>query len=206
MISALTVKNIIYHIAKISPHVLNPERFALHLGSIYLRRYAHISLVHVEIQRLKWSRIILSEDGKPTPHPHSFIRDGEEKMSTVVDVSRSKGPAYTATVSSALKDLLVLKSSGSSFTGYVKDEYTLLKPVSDRVFSTSVEVTYTFPTVEITDKFGDSATEGVGKGGVWESTATAEGVRSITIDVFATDDSASVQVSIILLSINQDLI
>lgn len=191
------VKNITYHLAKISPHILNPERFGLQIGSFFLTKYSHIHLVHIVIERLKWSRIVFDVDGKPTPHKHSFLRDGEEKTITTVDVSRTKTAAsYSATVKSSLKDLLVLKSTGSSFSNYIYDEYTLLKPVTERVFSTSVEVEYTYPVVEITDKFGSTPEEGVGKDGVWLSEATTKAVRDITLEVFATDDSASVQATL----------
>ena len=44
-----------------------------------------------------------------------------------------------ARVTSGVKDLLVLKTTGSAFESFVRDEYTTLKEVRDRIFSTSIE-------------------------------------------------------------------
>ncbi|RDB23111.1 hypothetical protein Hypma_009936 [Hypsizygus marmoreus] len=43
---------------------------------------------------------------------------------------------------SGLFDLLVLKTIGSAFTDFVRDTYTALAEVSDRIFSTTVELSF----------------------------------------------------------------
>lgn len=68
--------------AKVSPFVLVPEVFAMHLGSFILGRYAHLHKAFVTVEQLRWQRI--SVDGKP--HSHSFWRDGDEKRITTVEV------------------------------------------------------------------------------------------------------------------------
>jgi urate oxidase len=62
-------------LAKVSPHILNPEKFALHIGTFFASKYAHIHKVHVKIEQLRWKRILI--DGEE--HPHSFYRDGDDK-------------------------------------------------------------------------------------------------------------------------------
>lgn len=62
-------------LAKTSPHILSPEKFALHIGTFFVSKYAHIHKVHVTVNQLRWSRI--SVDGKE--HKHSFYRDGDDK-------------------------------------------------------------------------------------------------------------------------------
>ncbi|KAG1764314.1 hypothetical protein EDD22DRAFT_1049808, partial [Suillus occidentalis] len=71
------LKNITYYLAKISPHILSPERFALHLGTYLVSKYAHIHRAFVSLEKLRWSRITLS--GNVDPHPHSFVRDGNDQ-------------------------------------------------------------------------------------------------------------------------------
>ncbi|KAG1742071.1 hypothetical protein EDD22DRAFT_1053438 [Suillus occidentalis] len=73
-----SIKNITYYLAKISPHILSPERFALHLGTYLVSKYAHIHRAFVSLEKLRWSRITLS--GNVDPHPHSFVRDGNDKQ------------------------------------------------------------------------------------------------------------------------------
>ncbi|KAG5717745.1 Uricase [Termitomyces sp. T112] len=97
-------------------------------------------------------------------------------------------------------DTVVLKSTGSSFTSFIRDEYTTLAEVDDRIFSTAVDLQYTFTRVDITtpvdDKklnftLGESA-----KGSLWDATGVAQRARDITLKVFAEDDSASVQATL----------
>ncbi|UZJ54863.1 hypothetical protein CBS101457_004183 [Exobasidium rhododendri] len=138
-----TVKNTTNILAKkCSPEeILCPEKFALVIINHFLTRYDHVKNVEVEIKRFKWSRIVLEKGG---PHKHSFVKDGDEirtvKASGFKDIS---GKAFCSEVKGGIRDLVVLKSSGSAFYGFWKDENTTLVPVNDRCFSTSVECEYT---------------------------------------------------------------
>jgi urate oxidase len=131
--------------AKTSPHVLTPELFALHLALHYVTHHAHINKAFIDILSHKWSRIPV--DGKP--HGWAFTRDGEEKgvISAMADATQGK-QNLKATINVGLKDLLgrwlkwkvkqcqradyalrlssVLKTAGSSFEDFYKDEYTTL--------------------------------------------------------------------------------
>lgn len=68
-------------LAKTSPHILHPERFALHLGTYLVSKYAHIHKAFVTIEQLRWHRI----DVNGQQHNHSFYRDGDWKR--LVDVT-----------------------------------------------------------------------------------------------------------------------
>ncbi len=93
----------------------------------------------------------------------------------------------------------MLKSTGSAFENFVRDEYTTLAEVDDRIFSTSVDLRYTYGQVNV-QLPGDEKrlVFGVGNlnGGVhpWEDAKVGARSREITLDVFAQDESASVQV------------
>jgi urate oxidase len=76
--------NALLDLAKISPHILNPERFALHLATFLVSKYAHISKAFVTVEQLRWTRI--REGDKPLGHPHSFHRDGNDKRVVKVEV------------------------------------------------------------------------------------------------------------------------
>jgi urate oxidase len=47
-------------------------------------------------------------------------------------------------VQSGIRDLLILKSTGSEFEGYPKDELTTLRETADRILATSFSATWTF--------------------------------------------------------------
>ena len=96
----------------------------------------------------------------------------------------------------------VLKSTESSFTNFIRDEYTTLVEVDDRIFSTSIDLNYAFAPIHIqypTDEKkldfiipiqrGEKGYEG----SVWDDEVPGR-ARLATLEIFATDNSASVQV------------
>lgn len=96
----------------------------------------------------------------------------------------------------------MLKSTGSAFENFYKDEFTTLIPVNDRIFSTSVDLSYTFTSVPLTaptdeKKFDFKVPEGSELvGGAWDGEDVADRARKVTLEVFATDESASVQATL----------
>lgn len=170
-----SIKNTIYIKAK--EHPVNPvETWAATLGQHFLDRYSHISVANVDVIQHRWTRMIV--DGKP--HPHSFLRDGEETRNVAVRAIRGKG----IEVESSIKKLLVLKSTGSAFHGFVRDEYTTLPETWDRILSTEVDAAWTwklFPTLKAVQDKAASFDK-----------AFAD-AREITLSTFAKEESPSVQ-------------
>lgn len=195
-----SIKNITYYLAKISPYILNPEKFALHLGTFFVSKYAHIHKAFVTIEQLRWARIPV-EKGNLKEHPHAFYRDGDDKRVVKVEVDASKGKdKLVGRVSAGISDLLVLKSTGSKFEGFIRDEYTTLVEVDDRIFSTSVDLEYTFSEIALkapgdAGKLQFVAPEQVEGGSVWDE-EVPERARRATLEVFAEDESASVQATL----------
>ena len=65
---------------------MHPERFALHLGTYLVSKYAHIHKAFVTIEQLRWKRV----DVRGQEHSHAFWRDGDEKREVNVEVSGSQ--------------------------------------------------------------------------------------------------------------------
>ncbi|ORY85976.1 hypothetical protein BCR35DRAFT_302595 [Leucosporidium creatinivorum] len=182
-----SIKNMVYLFSKQSPHCLSPEKFALDLALHLVSHYAHLHKSHVDITQLKWSRIPVA--GKP--HKHSFVRNGDEKRLTSVSVDGTAGKdKMTATVTSGIKDLLVLKTTESSFENYVFDKFTTLKPVDDRIFSTAVDCSYTIPISSSSLTRSAIANLGIDFEAIYRS------VEKTTLEIFATHNSASVQATL----------
>jgi len=85
-----------------------------------------------------------------------------------------------------------LKTSGSAFENFYRDEFTTLPNVADRLFSTSVTLSYTIPlppNIPLSiDNLGQIAKE-------VDFAKISAAVKQDTLEVFAEDESASVQVS-----------
>lgn len=72
--------------------------------------------------------------------------------------------------------------------------------VNDRIFSTAVDLQYVFAPVDLACPTDDKklelqlGTSANGTGTVWDAVGVAERARKVTLEVFAQDQSASVQV------------
>ena len=136
-------KNTVFAFAK-EKGVRSIEEFALTLGDHFIHQTPKATGARVEIEEYFWDRI--SIDG--SPHDHSFVRNGAETRTTVVTVE-GRGDDRKAWVVSGLKDLVVAKTTGSEFWGYLKDEYTTLKETTDRILATSLVARWRYDTLEV---------------------------------------------------------
>jgi urate oxidase len=109
------------------------------------------------------------------------VRDGEDTRE-VEAYAQDGGRGIK--LRSAIGKLLVLKSTGSAFYDFHRDEYTQLPETRDRILSTEVECAWTWKTFSNPDEVRSSAAK-------FDEGYNA--VRKITMDTFATDNSASVQ-------------
>lgn len=98
-----------------------------------MEKYEHIQAAYIKIITHRWTRY--NVDGEP--HPHSFLRDGTETRNVEVTV-RDSG----ISIRSGIQGLSVLKSTGSAFHGFHRDEFTTLKETWDRVLSTDVDANW----------------------------------------------------------------
>lgn len=127
-----TQKNTVYAYAK-SKGIRSPEAFALTLGTHFVDDVDPVTGARIEAHEYAWDRITV--DG--APHDHAFVRRGQEVRTTVVTVD-GKHPGQLAWVVSGLQDLVVLKSTGSQFHGFLTDEFTTLRETDDRIMATSL--------------------------------------------------------------------
>ncbi|SDP66794.1 urate oxidase [Pedococcus dokdonensis] len=168
-----TQKNTAFAFAK-EHGVTSPEDYALTLGSRFLDVTPAASASRIEVEEYAWDRIEVGGTG----HDHAFVKRGGEVRTTVVTQDRSADEPR-AWVVSGVKDLVVLKSTGSEFKGYLKDEYTTLKETDDRILATSLVARWRYETTEGVD---------------WNK--SFEDVRSLLLETFATTYSRALQESL----------
>lgn len=121
-----TMKNTVYAFAK--RHPVEPiEDFGVLLAEHFLGK-PHVRQVRIALAENVWSRI----DAGGGPHPHAFVRAGKERRTAAISASANSDIA----IESGIADLVVLKTTGSAFSGFPRDEYTTLKETEDRILAT----------------------------------------------------------------------
>ncbi|MGW1340995.1 factor-independent urate hydroxylase [Kribbella sp. NPDC002412] len=120
------------------------EDYALTLGAHFIDSAPAAEGARVEVEEYTWERIQV--DGQE--HDHSFVRAGSGVRTTVVNVE-GRGDQRTSYVVSGIKDLVVLKSTGSEFHGYLKDKYTTLQETDDRILATSLVARWRYDHTEV---------------------------------------------------------
>jgi urate oxidase len=93
-----------------------------------------------------------------------------------VRTTRVEVTAAGPSVSSGLKDLVVLKSTGSEFKGFLRDEYTTLPDADDRILATALTAEWHYRPGRDVD---------------WN--ATYDAVRALLLATFATTYSHALQ-------------
>lgn len=160
-----TQKNTCYAFAR--EHGLDQiEDFALGLARHFVHDVGPVTGATVAIEELGWERAPVGEGG----HDHTWVRTGPEVRTTEVVVDGDDEQ-----VTSGIEDLVLLKSTGSEFHGFLTDPYTTLRPTNDRIMSTSLVARW----------------EHAGTTGEWAKTHAS--VRQILLERFATVHSLALQ-------------
>jgi urate oxidase len=130
-----TMKNTVYGVA--AGHPLDSiESFGLALVTHFLNRHPHVSAATVGIEEASWRRI---EGADGSQHPHAFIAGGAARRTCRVRSDRT-----VPRVESGVSGVTVVKTTHSTFRDFVRDEFTTLPDVDDRMFGTVVEARWTY--------------------------------------------------------------
>lgn len=163
-----TIKNTINVLAK--QHLGDElERFALVLARHFLDRYEQVESAEIELGAKDWQCLQIGGEA----HPHSFRAGSDARAWTRVVCTRT-----TQIVQSGIRDLVILKSTGSGWAGYPRDEFTTLPETNDRILATSFDATWTWSSAPVNY---DSANESI---------------LAAMLGVFANDYSTSAQASV----------
>ena len=127
-----SIKNIV-NIVACESVPLGPEAFAQAVAARFLSRYSQIERVTIASRQTAWSRMTVGG----APHPHAFTLDANGHPTVDVDATRAR-----SIVRSGIDGITFLKSTGSGFTGFVRDELTTLPETTDRIAATSMTATW----------------------------------------------------------------
>jgi urate oxidase len=161
-----TMKNTVYSLARTSS-VDCMEEFGKELGAYLLDRNPQVSAARVALSEKSWQHLL--SGGKS--HPTTFVQASSECQTTEIAAARNAPPS----VRSGLDNLVILKTAGSEFAGFIKDSLTTLPESTDRLFATSVRGRWSYSSLSVS--FAALRTE----------------IREILLNVFAAHVSKSVQ-------------
>jgi urate oxidase len=157
-------KNTVYAFAR-QFGVASAEEFGLRLA----RHFAAVPSVgqaRVRIEHYGWWRIHVAG----APQPHSFERLAGTRVASV-----QAGADGGVEIVAGLDDLVLLKTSGSEFQGFLTDPYTTLEPTEDRILATAVQAHW---------RIASTAVD-------WDASFT--GARTALVEAFAATYSRSLQ-------------
>lgn len=115
------------------------EAFALRYSEYLLDASPAATRAEAWLWERPWDRIVV--DG--TPHPHAFSRGSHVRTAHVL---RDRAGAQ---LSAGLDELYLLKTRGSSFSGFLRDEFTVLAETDDRILATKVDARWRYASTEV---------------------------------------------------------
>jgi urate oxidase len=165
-----TQKNTAFAFAK-EKGITSPEQFGLTLSAHFLDTVPKANASRIGIEEYAWERIDVNGSG----HDHSFTRRGPDVRTAVVTTDDSTGERR-AWVVSGVQDLVILKSTGSGFKGFLRDEYTTLQETDDRIMATSLTARWRYEHTDVDD---------------WNK--TYDDIKRTLLEVFASTYSKALQ-------------
>jgi urate oxidase len=161
-----TMRNTVYALAR-GTDVSDLERFGMRLVEHLLAAGPKVTGARIGLVAHPWDRLTAAGGA---PHEHAFRGgSGGDRVATVA------GTASGFEVEAGIDGLVVLKTTGSGWEGYLHDEYTSLAETDDRIMATEVTARWTYGAHDI------------------DFTASWHAVRDVVLEAFADHYSPSVQ-------------
>lgn len=160
-----TMRGTVYALAAEGP-VGDPEAFGLRLASHFLATMPSATLVRIDLVADPWTRVEVGA----APHPHAFTAGAGGRRTATV--TRAGTQSW---VVAGVTDLMVLKTAGSAFEGFLRDRFTTLEETADRILATAVTARW---------RYREAGAE-------WSE--AFEAARRALVETFAVHDSRSLQ-------------
>jgi urate oxidase len=171
VIATDTQKNTMYAFAR--DGVGSPETFLLRLARHFVAA-PQVTGGRWLAEQYGWERIATGPGA--AGHDHAFVRGAAERRTALVHAD-DEG----LTVLAGLRDVTVLKSTGSEFSGFPRDRYTTLPETDDRILATDVSAWWRYA-----PSFADTA-------GPAEYDERFAAVRTLLLETFAQLHSLALQ-------------
>jgi urate oxidase len=166
MLATDTMRNTVYALAQGYP-IDDVERFGMRLVERFVTAGPTVSRARIHLVEHPWARLTTAAGA---PHEHAFQRAaGGDRVATVA----GDGSAFE--IEAGIDGLVVLKTTGSGWQGYLRDEYTSLEETDDRIMATEITARWSYRDTDL------------------DFTAAWRGVRDVVLAAFGDHYSPSVQ-------------
>jgi urate oxidase len=108
---------------------LDSEPFAHDIATHFRRRYPQVSRIVVRLDERPWTRL--------NGHPHAF-----RQLDAARPFTRLVAGADSTRHESGIRNLIVLKSTGSGFERFHRDDLTTLPETADRILASAIRATW----------------------------------------------------------------
>jgi urate oxidase len=162
-----TMTNTVYVLARQYPAEA-VEEFVLHIVEHFLTYNPQLSRIRVTASERPWSRILIAEKS----HHSAFISNTGERRTVHITAAREH-----TILQSGIENLLVLKTTGAAFEGFLRDPYTTIQRSSNSVISADINTTWTYETSESEAPYS----------------AAWHGIRKILLETFDNHEGRSLQ-------------
>jgi urate oxidase / 2-oxo-4-hydroxy-4-carboxy-5-ureidoimidazoline decarboxylase len=157
------------------------EGFLEFTGRSFLKKYQQMTGIRVSAKQIPFDELPVCTGASFEPSQLVFRYSLNEQAIASVEVKRSTHKIVTTSQTSGLTGLKLIKVKGSSFYGYVKDEYTTLPESFDRPLFIYLNINWCYDDHE--DAKGEDPKKYV----------AAEQVRDIAYTIFHEENSPSIQ-------------
>lgn len=157
------------------------EGFLEFVGQKFLEKYPQMTGIKISGEQIPFDELPVPAKGGFAPSPLVFRYSLNEQACASVELQRDADEITTTDHISSLKGLKLIKVRGSSFYGYVKDEYTTLPESYDRPLFIFLNIDWSYNDLE--DARGKTP----------DGYVAAEQIRDIAYTVFHEENSPSIQ-------------
>lgn len=108
------------------------EGFASYVSEAFLNKYPQIDTVKLIAEDIPFKAVTEATDLQLKPSDLVFKKSRNERANASVEIIRGENGSEIVQQSSSILDLQLIKVSGNSFVGFVRDEYTTLPEDGNR--------------------------------------------------------------------------
>jgi urate oxidase / 2-oxo-4-hydroxy-4-carboxy-5-ureidoimidazoline decarboxylase len=157
------------------------EGFLEFVSCRFLKTYPQMTGIRISGKQIPFDELPISNEKESAPSDLVFRYSLNEQACAAMEVKRLKNELAIIAHSSSIKGLKLIKVKGSSFVGYVKDDYTTLPEAYDRPLYIFLDISWVYE--EVDDAAGEKP----------ERYTAAEQIRDIAYTVFHEQNSPSIQ-------------